>query len=102
MSPMRKWRVNKLVDEHFWSGFWSYCDHGLGPGRVLSYSTAPQWWDDVADIASRAGWRAASEVIERWMTISDQIAADKPHFGGLGRAPRIPAVVYAEAYAAAR
>lgn len=95
MRPLKKRRVHWLIEKGFWDGFWRRMssEQGWGGrGRVLSFTQAPGWWDEVTDIAAKAGWGAAEEVISN-------LSRQRPAFGHV---PEIPASVYAEAYGAAR
>jgi hypothetical protein len=49
-------RVHRLIDEHWWDGYWNGLQGGMGPRRGLSYVDAPAWWDEVSDLAYAAGY----------------------------------------------
>lgn len=96
----RKYRVDKLVYQHFWEGFWRFMDGEIGGrGRMLHYSARPDWWDEVSDIALKAGYDAAEHIKT---DIINMERTGKHHLGTGGKEPVIPTSVYAEAYAAAR
>ncbi len=85
----KKRRVHKLIEEYFWDGFWRRLDSDKSVrGRLSSYRDYPAWWDEIADIASKAGYDAAEAKLAGGRILS-------------GR-PEIPARVYADAYGAAK
>lgn len=96
MRPLKKRRVHWLIERGFWDGFWRRMagPRGIGGrGKVLSFIDAPGWWDDVTDIAAKAGWDAAEQMLAR---------QEKDGRLSMGHRPEIPGSVYAEAYGAAR
>lgn len=86
----RKRKVESLLERHFWDGVWERVGYG-NREPCASYEMAPDWYDEVADIAQRAGYDAMDELLSR----------PKPRIGFCAR-PEIPARVYADCYAAAR
>jgi hypothetical protein len=82
-------RIRRWVDEYYWEGFFARMGGGIGPESPLEI-VGMTTMNEVRNIAYRAGWLFAESAIE---------VHSKRRFGtGLTR--RIPAAVYAEAFAA--
>lgn len=89
--PGRKYRVDRLVKTEYWDGFFARLGQRSGPDRPLEYYELPRWYNEVADIAYKAGWLFANETLE-----------SAPAKFGRTIDRTIPGAVYAEAYGAAR
>jgi hypothetical protein len=87
----RKITVDRLVKKEYWNGFFAALGHGMGPEKPLRYEMVSAWYNEVAEIAYKAGYLFGAGVL----------AAPKKRYGSpVDR--RIPGGVYAEAYGAAR
>lgn len=91
MFAKRK-RVEKMMRDEYWNGFFSRLGDGLGPRRCLEYTEGPRWRNAVADVAYEAGWEYANDVIAKLGTCKFGSTVDR----------EIPPRVVADCYAAAR
>lgn len=98
MTNARKTRrqVDRLVERHFWEGFFSYLNDGPA-SHGLEYTHAPRWWTRVACIAYQEGHAHAKQVVEK---VGTRRIGYAPMKGTGIRA--IPGRVYAECYGEAR
>jgi hypothetical protein len=96
-ASIKRHKIDKLLEEHFWRGFWKGIRGGRDDGWELTYTSGPDWYDRVADLGEHAGWEAANDILaerERWATARVCFPSDE--------GPIIPGAVYAEAYGEAR
>lgn len=91
---IKRQRVNRVVNEWYWNGFFANLGIGIGPRKPLRFQGGPRWLNEVAGIAYEAGWHYCTEVLDRHN--------DKPrHRLGSHVNRDIPGAVYADAYGAA-
>jgi len=92
----KKRQVDRLVERHFWEGFFSYLVDG-NSSYGLQYTQAPAWWTRVANIAHAEGYVHAKDVVSKIGTRRIGLAPMK------GQGVRaIPGRVFAECYGEAR
>ena len=92
MNPIKTWKINRVVKESFWEGFWACL--GGDPSRgmaVLHYTDGSYYnYNGVRDIAYKAG----SDMCLRLLEERDKgQKLRKIHYE-----PKIPGSVYAECY----
>lgn len=102
---LKKKKVDKVVERHFWEGFQEGLSSYGGEGIALEYSSTSGLYDYnvVRHIAGRAGYALAQKVLAEHVARLDADARGGPR-PRLGRPFKyeIPASVFAECYAEGR